>query len=148
MTEKNTRYYFAYGSNMDQAQMNQRCPGAILVGTAKLWGYRFIINARGVATVVSKASSEVYGILWTITEADEKSLDKYEGITWGTYKKMVVDVKMATEKSAMALTYVASDSTLGSPRANYLEKIVAAAEEHRLPTKYVEELRLWLKTSD
>lgn len=135
------RYYFAYGSNMDQAQMSQRCPTAVLVGPARLLGYRFIINTRGVATIATEASSEVYGILWSIIEADERSLDKYEGVEWGTYTKRTVRIETATEKSARALTYIASDSTPGSPRDGYVEKLVAAAEQHGLPDKYVEELR-------
>lgn len=49
------RCYFAYGSNMDVRQMGQRCPGATLLWTATLGGYRFIINRRGVATVIVAA---------------------------------------------------------------------------------------------
>lgn len=148
MTNASKRYYFAYGSNMDQAQMNQLCPKAVLVGIARLPGCRFIINTRGVATVVPETPSEVYGILWIITKVDEQALDKHEGVKWGTYKKMAVDVEISTEKLALALIYVASDSTPGSPRDNYMEKLVAAAEQHGLPDKYIEELRLWLKTGD
>ena len=148
MTNASKRYYFAYGSNMDQAQMNQICPRAVLVGIAKLQGYRFIINTRGVATVVPERSSEVCGIPWIITKVDEQALDKHEGVKWGTYTKRMVHIEMATERSARALTYIASDSTLSSPRDNYMEKLVAAAEQYGLPDKYVEELRSWLKTGD
>lgn len=44
MTEQYNRFYFAYGSNMDRAQMSQKCSGAVFVGIAKLAGHRFIIN--------------------------------------------------------------------------------------------------------
>ncbi len=148
MSKTSIRYYFAYGSNMDQAQMKVRCPGAVLVGTAKLCGYRFIINSRGVATVIPEASSEVYGVLWTVTEADERLLDKYEGVKWGTYKKTEMYVERDKENSVLALIYLASVSTPGSPRDNYMEKIVTAAEQCGLPNKYIEELRSWLKTAD
>lgn len=53
MLDVDTRRYFAYGSNMDRQQMRGRCPGAVLLGTARLPGYRFIINRAGVASVVS-----------------------------------------------------------------------------------------------
>jgi hypothetical protein len=33
-------YYFAYGSNLDPAQMARRCPGATLVGPAQLANHR------------------------------------------------------------------------------------------------------------
>jgi hypothetical protein len=51
------------------------------LGRARLPGYRFVINARGVATVVEDQSREVYGVLWNITLDDEKALDKYEGFS-------------------------------------------------------------------
>jgi cation transport regulator ChaC len=144
MIEMDNRYYFAYGSNMDKGQMSQRCPEAVFVGIAKLSGYRFVINTRGVATIVPEVSSEVYGILWNITKVEEQALDSYEGVKWGTYKKMVVSVKMASGMSVQAMSYVASNSIPGSPRVNYMEKIIAAGEQHGLPEKYVRELRSWL----
>lgn len=147
MIESN-KYYFAYGSNMDHVQIKDRCPGAVLVGTAKLSSYRFIINTRGVATVIPEASSDVYGILWTINEADERSLDEYEGVKWGTYKKIVKYVEIVTEKLIPTLVYMASNSTPGSPWDKYMEKIVIAAEHHGLPIKYVGELRSWLQIDD
>ena len=128
--------------------MSQRCPGAVFVGIAKRYGYQFIINTRGVATIVPKAPSEVYGILWKITRLDEQALDKYEGVNWSTYEKKVLDVKTSKGKSVQALTYIASNSTPGSPQDGYLEKIVASAEQHGLPDRYIEELRAWLKTGD
>lgn len=146
MSEQNNRYYFAYGSNMDQAQMGQRCPGAIVVGIARLAGYQFVINDRGVATVVPDPSSEVYGVLWNLTAAYEKTLDTYEGVEWGTYEKMEMDVEMGSEKPQSALVYVAVNTAVGSPRPGYMERIVAAAELYRLPDRYVEELKSWLTT--
>jgi len=53
--------YFAYGSNMWRHQMAvQRCPGAEFSGVGLLRGWRFLINARGVATIVPEAG-------WTTT---------------------------------------------------------------------------------
>mgnify|MGYP006305897221 CR=1 FL=1 len=46
-----TTLYFAYGSNMDEDQMYDRCPGATLAGMATLDEYAFIINEIGRAHV-------------------------------------------------------------------------------------------------
>lgn len=43
-TNEFKNYYFAYGSNMDPRQMQQRCPGAIPVGIGNLPFYKTIIN--------------------------------------------------------------------------------------------------------
>ena len=141
---KSNCYYFAYGSNMSQEQMAHRCPRAVFVDTAKLCGYRFIINERGVATIVPDQSRKVYGTLWKITEACEKSLDAREGVNWGTYRKTTIDVKQCKGKLITALTYIANNVSRGSGRDDYMEKIIAAAERWRLPNKYLAELKSWL----
>ena len=52
---KNNTYtfYFAYGSNMNQEQMKNRCLKSRPLGKVSLLGYRFIINSKGVATRIN-----------------------------------------------------------------------------------------------
>lgn len=137
------RYYFAYGSNMDEEQMYRRCVSPGLVGLATLPGWRFRINSRGVATVVPEDGSTVYGVLWLIDESDEASLDRYEGVDAGYYVKRTETVYGEGEVAREALLYVATDDEPGSPWPGYLEWIVAAARRHGLPARYIEELQGW-----
>ncbi|MCM8748505.1 gamma-glutamylcyclotransferase [Thermomicrobiaceae bacterium CFH 74404] len=139
------RYYFAYGSNMDEKQMDFRCPNAELVGRARLPGWKFRINTRGVATVVPDEESTVHGVLWIIGESDEETLDYYEGVSSGFYVKRTETVYREDGDAVEALLYVASDDGPGSPRPGYLERIVAAARRHGLPRHYIEELQGWSK---
>lgn len=147
MSEKSSRLYFAYGSNMDSGQMGFRCPGSELIGTAKLAGYRFRINTRGVATVVPDENGEVLGLLWRISDSDEVSLDRYEGVGNGLYGKEMLEVEVSPGSPEEALVYIASDAGPGTSRSLYMEGIVAAAEEHGLPGEYVAGLRSWLDGS-
>ncbi len=137
--------YFAYGSNMDLVQMGNRCERAATVGTARLASYRFIINSHGVATIVPDPASAVEGLLWSITDADERSLDRHEGVRRGVYRKALVELETQEGKTVKALVYIAADSTPGVPRPGYLEKIVSAAESCGLPTVYVDQLKPWLR---
>jgi gamma-glutamylcyclotransferase (GGCT)/AIG2-like uncharacterized protein YtfP len=139
--------YFAYGSNMDTTQMRKRCPDATFLNIAVLRSYRFIINILGFATVVSQSSCEVYGTMWNITEKCEKSLDNYEGIKSKIYTKSTVNVEMEIGKTIPALIYLASNNTPGSPKNGYMEKILAASVQHKLPGKYIQELKTWLPTN-
>jgi cation transport regulator ChaC len=148
VTEKKNRYYFAYGSNMDMAQMSQRCPETAFIGAGEVKGYRFIINSRGVATVVPDPLGKVYGILWDLTQRNEKTLDRYEGVKWGTYQKVEMNVKMDSGRPVSSLVYVARDDTPGKPRDDYMERILAAAKFHDLPEEYVVELESWIVGSD
>ena len=137
--------YFAYGSNMDLVQMNNRCEGAAVVSKADLPLHRFIINSRGVATVVPDQASTVRGLLWRISKEDERSLDRHEGVVQGIYRKSFMRVNVSSRRKVRALIYVAVDSTPGEARPGYMEKIVSAAQECGLPQTYIDQLKPWLR---
>ena len=137
--------YFAYGSNMDLVQMSNRCERAATVSTAQLPSHRFIINSRGVATVVPDRASTVRGLLWRLSEEDQRSLDRHEGVVQGLYRKAFMKVNVSSGRKVRALVYVATDSTPGEARPGYMEKIVSAAEECGLPQTYIDQLKPWLR---
>ena len=131
--------YFAYGSNMDSEQMAQRCPGAERVGVAVLPDYRVLINAQGVATVIPVEGGSVFGLLWRLSEKDVESLDRYEGVASGHYRREYVTVD-ANGDEIQALVYVATNVTPGKPRPGYLEGVLRAGAEVGLPAAYLAEL--------
>ena len=140
--------YFAFASNMVAAQMAERCPGAESRGIGVLDDHRFIIGRRGYATVVSEPGATVYGILWELRPEHEAALDVYEGVRHGLYRKVWLPVRSADGTAQTAIVYVASDPARGTAVAGYVEKVVAAAEAHGLPTAYVADLRSWLPNHD
>lgn len=135
--------YFAYGSNMLARQMEQRCPGAKAISTALLRGWRFIINSRGVASIVADKSGTVHGVMWELTEEHLLSLDGYEGVPdW--YQRRMVVVEMAERGEAECITYIdrsEGGDIPGPPREGYLEKIVEGAENFSLQPEYISFLR-------
>ena len=135
--------YFAYGSNMDVQQMAERCPDATVIGVAKLPGHEFLINTHGVATVIPAKRRAVHGVLWEISKRDESSLDRYEGVASGFYRKVMVRVQMKNGYKTEALIYFASDEQPGAPRPGYLERVVAAAQLHGLPDVVIAGLLIW-----
>lgn len=82
-----THLYFAYGSNLDGAQMRRRCPSVRLVGAAILDGYRLGFAGRsaswggGVATVVRDREGRVPGLVWAVSADGLECLDRCEGAT-------------------------------------------------------------------
>jgi len=133
---------FAYGSNMDAAQMRTRCPAATPAGTARLPEWRFSINTRQYATILPEAGAVVHGVLWHLTPADEQSLDRYEGVARGLYSKQFLPV-IAAGKTLQAMVYVAADSRRGKPFPDYIARIIAAARTAGFPPDYVHELERW-----
>lgn len=94
--------YFGYGSNMWQAQMRARCPTSKYLGIARLKGYKWIIYERGYANVVKLPESvdvrkdkkpdythEVWGLVYSLQEDDEKRLDGNEGVPIAYQKESI-----------------------------------------------------------
>ncbi|RKU24719.1 gamma-glutamylcyclotransferase [Candidatus Poribacteria bacterium] len=69
--------YFAYGSNMNVSQTQQRCPGITRIRKSELKGFRLVFNYH--ADIVPADEGIVHGGLWEITEDHEVALDTYEG---------------------------------------------------------------------
>ena len=85
-----TRYYIAYGSNLNVEQMQHRCPGAQPVATAMLTGYQLLFKGSKTGsylTIEEKRGSYVPVAIWAVTAMDEKNLDRYEGFPDFYYKK-------------------------------------------------------------
>ena len=81
--------YFAYGSNMDCAQIRTRCPSASFIGIAKLPNHKIAFTRKstrrgcGVADVVRQDGAGVWGVVYEITDSDLAQLDKDEGYREG-----------------------------------------------------------------
>ena len=75
--------YFAYGSNLNHYQMQERCGDSKYIKNIFLEDYKLsfcaVSRSYGVANVVKKTGSKVPGGLWEISPEDEKVLDDYEG---------------------------------------------------------------------
>ncbi|MXN64111.1 gamma-glutamylcyclotransferase [Stappia sp. GBMRC 2046] len=135
--------YFAYGSNMHRGQMSTRCPSGTPLGPARLAGWRFIITSDGVASIIPRPGSTVHGILWNLTLAHIRTLDRYEGVARGWYEKAHLPVK-GPDAPVRALVYVGSNRDEGRPRPDYHSGIVIpAAREWELPATYLAELESW-----
>jgi len=124
--------YFAYGSNLDETQMLERCPGARRTSTAILPAHRlnFVGHSRkwggGVATVVSDPAAYTLGILYEMPDHEFVVLDGYEGVLGGTYTRGIVTVRATDDTSTRAETYVHAKTTWRGPSDKYLDVIRAA----------------------
>ena len=71
--------YIAYGSNMIEEQMAHRCPGAKLIGIGYLTNHRLEFYLHATVEHTRAHGAKVPVAVWEISEADERSLDRYEG---------------------------------------------------------------------
>ena len=124
--------YFSYGSNMDVAGMEARCPRSKPLGLARLARHRLAVMREGWLTATRDAQSNIHGVLWDLALADVPALDRHEGLGEGLYAKTLQSV--ATENGArLAQIYFGSNAGPGIARQDYLEIVIAAARHWRLP---------------
>ena len=138
-TEVLSKYYFAYGSNMDMEQMAARCPGAEPIAEASLPGWKFRIYQRGYATITPQIGSTVWGGVWRVSEKHLSDLDRYEGVHRQMYQRKLVVVDRKGE-TLQAVTYVDRFEGSGIATPAYAETIRAGARGFTLPSRYLEEI--------
>ena len=130
------KLYFAYGSNLWIDQMRRRCPQSTRVGKAILPGYRWIISARGYASIVASKEDEVQGVVYAVTLDDELSLDSYEGVASGSYVKRVLTVSRADEE-VECFVYIDPVTDEGTPHNEYIDRINCGLGDAELSEQYV-----------
>ena len=145
--------HFAFGSNMDQAQMNERCPSARFFAIALFPGHRLAFSRRsttrncGVADAVVDPTAELWGVVYEISEADVTRLDSREGYrperSWNSYWRRRCTV---LKDGAPALPieveayFAEAEHNPPKPNGHYKGLIVGGAKRWKLPPAYIARL--------
>jgi hypothetical protein len=138
--------YAAYASNLDPAQMKERCPQSPQAGSGWLDGWRLTFGGEdlgwegALATLVESPGEHVFVALYDVAPLDEPGLDAWEGANTGLYRKIRVRVH-TLDGDKLAWLYVLDSYEGGLPSARYLGLIAEAAEAAGAPADYVAELR-------
>jgi hypothetical protein len=144
-----TKYYAAYGSNLNKAQMKVRCPKATALGAVELPKAQLIFN--GVADVIFHETKTAMIGLWKITDECERELDMYEGVIsringkkfkQGAYRKETIRVivtEEGVEVETDALIYVMNRNSHEMPMLSYLTRIKEGFKDFGLDEKWLRE---------
>ena len=122
------RYYIAYGSNLNIWQMRMRCPGARVIGTSVVEGYRLLFKGSmtgSYLTIEPEEGCSVPVAVWEVTAADERALDRYEGFPGFYYKQEftipVEDILSGRVHRHKAFAYIMrEDRPFGIPSQSYM----------------------------
>ena len=134
--------YFAYGSNMSSARLEERVPGAVAMGLGFVEGRRLAFHKLGSdgsgkcdIPESGEPSDRVYGVLYEIPAEGWGSLDRAEGE--GThYHRVRLRVDRADEAAVEAWVYLADPAKVRKglqPTAAYLQHVLDGAREHSVP---------------
>ncbi len=145
--------YAAYASSMHPETMLRRAPHSPLRATGWLAGWRLAFAGEelgwegSIATVVQASDLEadlpepsVFVALYEVSDADESSMDEWEGLDLRTFRKLRVRVE-TMNGPVPAWLYVVDSYEGGLPSARYLGMLADAAEAAGAPGDYVADLR-------
>ena len=103
-------FYFAYASNLNKKQMQERCPDSRPKFTAILPNYKLVFSGwsrtwhGGTATIKPFRGEKVRGAIYEVTEACFRQLDKHEV----GYSRMNVTVFDEDNQPHQAITFIKS----------------------------------------
>jgi hypothetical protein len=119
-------WYFAFGSNLNFDGMHSRVGSWPEVRRAIL--PKYMRTFAGAADIRSNSSSLVYGAIYILNESQMQSLDRYEGVASGNYRRINVTVIALGNESnetlpAVAYQYV-QQRPFSAPSNGYLNTII------------------------
>jgi gamma-glutamylcyclotransferase (GGCT)/AIG2-like uncharacterized protein YtfP len=138
-------YFFAYGARMNPETMGNDTPGAVMIGPARLDGYRLVFNVHsrswggGAANAVPAIGGHLWGILWEIGEAEMKALDSFRG---DEHMQQVFEVEVQAPEGPVKATTFAVDSPerFVAPTDRYVTMLRAVAQQQGLPEDALSEI--------
>ncbi len=104
------KLYIAYGSNTNHELMASRCPDAEFIATTTIKNYRLEFHGKennSYLTIIPDENSELETAVWMISEANETTLDDYEGFP-KLYRKEMLDITI-NGTTKQALVYIMND---------------------------------------
>lgn len=142
--------YFAYGEKMFSPNLLNIIPKATHCGVAKIMGYKLFFHRKSQNDISGKCNiipvkdpaSEVYGVLYQLTDLERCVLDKEQSLGHRSQaiNLRVFPVEGASTEGEFAFTYVCEKDNVFEdlvPYSWYKEMIIEGAKEHNLPEDYI-----------
>ena len=150
--------YFAYGSNLFEARLQDRVPSAKAIGTHTLPAHDLRFHKRSDKDGSGKCDAyytgdknhAVIGRLFTIAAAEVDALDKAEGLGAG-YLKKEIPIPNKTGAPETAFTYYAAPTAIDTtihPFTWYKQHVLTGAKEAGLPPDYIKKIQAVTATPD
>lgn len=129
--------YFAYGSNMNEAQMQSRVPGSRKVDVGWLLDHEFLYSGYSrtwggaVANVRRKTGHAVFGVLYSLPPGGIDSLDRFEGYPHAYQRRRVTIQDSRGARRPALLYFKRSARAEVEPSPEYVRLITDAYRHHR-----------------
>lgn len=136
--------YFAYGSNMLAARLQQRVPSAVAISTGYIHQHHLIFNklgkdGSGKGNIAPHPVQRVYGVIYQMNVSERWRLDEAESLGLG-YEHCWLEVQSSLGDKKI-LSYRAIKMARGLlPYSWYRDLILHGAIAHALPSAYIASL--------
>lgn len=136
--------YFAYGSNLSVARLQQRVPSSRLIATGTLWRHRLLFHkigrdgsAKCNAYYTGEQVDYTLGAVYRLEPSHKPLLDEAEGLGHGyEIKHATVLTDTGTEISPFFYSATAIDRNR-KPFHWYKEHVLRGMREHGFPAQYL-----------
>ncbi|PRP96754.1 hypothetical protein ENSA5_35280 [Enhygromyxa salina] len=130
--------YFAYGSNMSRARLEQRVGPTLVLGPARLEGYRHRFSKLGTdgsgkGNIELHLGESVWGVVY---ELDDRQLARLVDFELG-YRQTSLPVPLVGATATRVTSFEAHTIVPGlAPTSAYVEHYVIGMREHGIPDDY------------
>ncbi|MEE4378216.1 MAG: gamma-glutamylcyclotransferase family protein [Candidatus Competibacteraceae bacterium] len=141
--------YFAYGSNLHPARLQQRTPSCRALGIARLPGFALRFHKRGRdgsgkgnAFHTGNPNDQVWGAIYSLAAEEKPRLDQAESLGQG-YDVITQSLVSSLGVVHDVFFYVADPAYIDDalwPYTWYKELVVRGARKHRLASAYIEQI--------
>lgn len=129
---------FLYGLYMDEELLKSLGFNPVSSRMAMVESYE--LDLRGLAKIIPKDNSQVWGMLVKLPEDDLLAMYSYE--TTKVYKPEIVNALIEGRNIISACCYNVPKSNDAALNSEYLEKLILIAKKLNLPIAYIKKLEL------
>ena len=127
--------YAAYGSNMNLEQMAYRCPYSEVIGRGMINDYKLKFAYH--ADIVPSKGDCVPVVLWDVPEIDFYSLDIYEGVRGGYYKRVKLPVETSKGRKIAIVYVMCEDNDFQMPNESYYQTIKQGYRDNKISCRFL-----------
>lgn len=135
-----SKYYLAYGSNLNIEHMKKVCPYSTPIGPTILRNYRLAFKGtsfKSYLTIEPCEGSEVPVGIFKITSFDESRLDFYEVVPT-LYSKETISITY-NDETLEALIYIMNPMySYNLPSSLYISNCLKGYQDFKLDPEYIE----------
>ncbi len=121
---------------------------AKVISVAKLYGHKLKFHKKSIygsakcdAFSTDDSNDVLYGVVFEIESSEKTALDEKEGLGNGYEEKNVTVVSTSGEEYEVVTYYATKIDGSLKPCDWYKEHVLRGAQEHGLPSEYIEEIR-------